>query len=149
MLSDVESLNCYDTLDLKCALRHFSFSMHPNSTWKYRHKTLKPCKKELQTKWSLAENISIGHLGWLEAYCLDNRILGLWELKREISAHLATVASMLSTRWQRNFVSVYSTVIMKPTVLSQISHILIFFDTSFKRFGYVVVTILITITNIF
>ena len=50
-------------------------------------------KKELQTKWWLAENISLGHWGGLVGYCLNNRILTVWELKRELSAHLATTGS--------------------------------------------------------
>ena len=61
---------------------------HKNTAIRHR-----PCKKELQIKWWLAENISLGHCGWLAAYCLNNRILTLWELKREISSHLATTGS--------------------------------------------------------
>ena len=95
---------------------------------KHRHKTPKPCKKELQTKWWLAENISLGHLGWLVAYCLNNRILTLWDLKREISTQPATNGSGQQAKhnWQHNFLSVNSIVVMTPTVLFRISHISIF-----------------------
>ena len=93
VLSDIEFLLRQDTLNFKCAPTALFCIPACQFDIKYCHKTPKPCKKELQTKWWLAENINLGHLGWLVAYCLNNRILTLWELKQEISAHLVTTGS--------------------------------------------------------
>ena len=138
MLSDIESLKRQNTLILKCVPTALFFFHACQFNIKNRHKTPKPCKKELRAKWWLVENISLVHLGLLVAYRLNYRILTVWELKQEIFAHLATTGSEKhAKRWltaQFCFVSVYSIFVMKPTVLSHIAHI--FFDCVTYKFFY-------------
>ena len=119
-----------------------------------------------KTNWWLAENINLDHLGWLVAYCLNNRIITLPELKREISAHPTTNCSGQHAKHQltaqfcfRLFYCCYEA----NSFVSDIPHIDFFWQSvtynffapiflliiSSKRFGYVVVTVLITITHVF
>ena len=163
MQNDIVPLKCQDTLNFQCDHMTLIFLYECQFYIKYRHKTLKPCKNELQIRWWLAENISVGHLIWLVANCLNNRILTLWELKWKISAHLATTGSdrhakhsLIAQFYFRLFYCCYEA----NSFVSDFPHI-DFFDTvwdiilctdfliiSSKGFVYIAVTILMNSTNV-